>query len=157
MQTQPYPFSESTLGINFKITDALDTFSKSKDWVDRYRQLFKLADRNVPIDEHWRKDEYLIEGCESPVWLIHHFDQTQQRHFVMADSDSKIIKGLLVLILCNCNGQSSDTILKLELEQMLVKLDFGKYLTPSRSSGLLSVINKIKNNVTNLQNSNIEE
>ncbi|MCP3675455.1 MAG: SufE family protein [Gammaproteobacteria bacterium] len=157
MQTLPYPFSESTLGIDFKITDALDSFSKSKDWVDRYRQLFKLADRNIPIEDQWRKDEYLVEGCESPVWLMHHFDARQQRHFIIADSDSKIIKGLLVLILCNCNGQSSDTILEFNLEPMLVNLDFGKYLTPSRTSGLLTVINKIKNSVINLLNSNIEK
>ena len=144
MQSLPYPFSESTLGIDFTIKDALDSFSKSKNWVERYRQLFKLADRNFPIDEQWRKKEYLIEGCESPVWLIHHFDTKQQRHFVLADSDSKIIKGLLVLILCACNGQSSETILAFQLEPMLTKLDFGKYLTPSRASGLLSVIQKLQ-------------
>lgn len=148
MQTLPYPFSESTLGINFTIKDALASFSKSKNWVDRYRQLFKLADMIVPIEEDWRIEKNLVEGCESPVWLIHHFDQTQQLHYVVADSDSKIIKGLLVLILCNCNGQSSNTILEFDLEPMLVNLDFGKYLTPSRASGLLSVIHKIKNSVS---------
>ena len=152
MQTLPDPFSKSTLGINFTIKDALDSFSKSKNWVDRYRQLFTLADKNVPIDEQWRKDEYLIEGCESPVWLIHHFDTEQQRHFILADSDSKIIKGLLVLIICACNGQSSESILAFKLEPMLVNLDFGKYLTPSRSSGLLSVIHKIKNSIINTTN-----
>ena len=145
MQIIPYPFSESTLGIDYTIKDALDSFSTSKNWTERYRQLFKLADKIIPIEEQCRKDENLVEGCENSVWLIHYFDQTQQKHFVMADSDSKIIKGLLVLILCACNGQSSETILAFDLGPMLADLDFGKYMTPSRTSGLLSVIHKLQN------------
>jgi len=63
----------------------------------------------------------------------------------MADSDSKIIKGLLVLILSACNGQQTIEIAEIDLRTMLEQLDFGKYLTPSRSNGLLSVMQTIQN------------
>ena len=144
MNTLPYPFSESNLGIEFTLNQACHSLSELKNWSERYRQLFILANRITPLDEQWRVDSNLVEECESPVWLIHHYDLEQQKHYFLADSNSKIIKGLLVLILCSCNGQSKESIATIQLEPLLKQLDFGKYLTPSRSNGLLSVMAKIQ-------------
>ena len=143
MPPLPQPFSES-LGIDYTLQAACQSLAELKNWSERYRQLFKLADRITPLDNQWRIESNLVEGCESPVWLIHHYDQQQQKHYFLADSDSKIIKGLLVLILCSCNGQNAESIASFQLEPLLKNLDLGKYLTPSRTNGLLSVFAMIQ-------------
>jgi len=144
MDSLPYPFSESKLGIKLTIDEFSTSLSSLKNWTERYRQLFKLADFIIPLEDKWRIDDYLVEGCENPVWLIYQYDKEQQKHYFMADSDSKIIKGLLTLILSACNGQQTKTIQGFDLESTINNLDFGKYLTPSRTNGLLAVMAEIR-------------
>ncbi len=145
----PAPFSKSQLGVDITISELSRSLSNLDNWMQRYRQLFKLADLIIPLEDIWKVDKYLIEGCENPVWLIHHYDSIQMKHYFMADSDSKIIKGLLALLLAACNGHKGDEIVTFDLKLLLEKLDFGKYLTPSRTNGLLSVMNKIFNYCNN--------
>ncbi|MFT5520623.1 MAG: cysteine desulfuration protein SufE [Enterobacterales bacterium] len=144
MSTLPLAFLESTLGTDLNIDDINHNMGLLNNWTDRYRQLFKLANELIPLPEDYKNASYLVEGCENAVWLHHYFDQQSNKHYFMADSESKIIKGLLVIILSSCNQQSSSTILAVDLNTILQQLDFGRYLTPSRTNGLLSVMDKIK-------------
>lgn len=143
MSQIPAPFTRSGPGIDTSLEDVCDSLASLKNWTERYRQIFKLADMITPMSSELRLDTNLVEGCESPVWLVHYFDTDEQKHYFVADSDSKIIKGLLFLILSGCNGQTSERISEIELRSLLKQLDLGKYLTPSRTNGLVSVMEKI--------------
>jgi len=145
MANIPSPFAESNLGIDFNYTDVGHAMAELGNWTERYKLLFQLVNRINSLDETYKIDNNLIEECESPVWLLHH--HYQDHHYFVADSDSKVIRGLLVIILCCCNGKHRDEILQLELELILKQLDLGKYLTPSRSNGLMSVMKQIKKSV----------
>jgi len=67
MNSLPCPFSESELGSNPTFEEIYNTLINLKNWTERYRQLFKLADLLPPLDELCRTDDNLVEGCESPV------------------------------------------------------------------------------------------
>lgn len=144
MNTAPLSFLKSTLGTDLTIDDINHSLGLLHNWTDRYRELFKLANELVALPEAYKNDEHLVEGCENAVWLHHYFDQQSNKHYFMADSDSKIIKGLLVIVLSTCNQQASNTILAVDLHNILQQLNFGKYLTPSRTNGLLAVMDEIK-------------
>ena len=144
MNITPLAFSESTLGTELTIDGITQTLGQLNNWTDRYRQLFKLANQLIPLADNYKVDSHLVEGCESAVWLHHHFDLQSNKHYFLADSDSKIIKGLLVIVLSTCNQQTSETILAVDLQTIIEQLNFGKYLTPSRTNGLLSVMVEIK-------------
>jgi cysteine desulfuration protein SufE len=144
MNNESLSFYESTLGTDLTIDDINHSLGLLSNWTDRYRQLFKLADEINSLPEDYKNDSYLVEGCENAVWLHHYFDQSSNKHYFRTDSDSKIIRGLLVIVLSTCNQQSSNVILAVDLNVILQQLNFGKYLTPSRTNGLLSVMEEIK-------------
>ncbi|MFT5451002.1 MAG: sulfur transfer protein SufE [Enterobacterales bacterium] len=144
MNTAPLSFFKSTLGTELTIGDINHSLGQMENWTDRYRQLFKLANQLTALPEDSKNDSHLVEGCESAVWLHHYFDPQSDKHYFLADSDSKIIKGLLVIVLSTCNQQSSKSILAVDLNTIFQQLNFGKYLTPSRTNGLLSVMDEIK-------------
>jgi cysteine desulfuration protein SufE len=144
MNSSALAFHESTLGTELTIDDINNSLGKLSNWTDRYKQLFKLANEIVPLSDLYKDDEHLVEGCENAVWLYHHFDQQSNKHYFLADSDSKIIKGLLVIVLSTCNQQASNKILAVDLKTILQQLNFGKYLTPTRTNGLLAVMDEIK-------------
>ena len=144
MSSLPLPFSESELGNGYSLEEAVESLTILKDWTQRYRQLFKLAAKIKPLQEQYKLEKHLVEGCESQVWMLHHFDRQHQKHYFIADSESKIIKGLLVLVLCSCSNKTTEELRTVNFEKLLKSLDFGKYLTPSRSNGLLSVIKKMQ-------------
>lgn len=142
--TIPAPFSDSHIGIDITMEQVCQSLTELDHWSERYRQLFILADKNNVLDKPYRQEQYLVDGCENSVWLLHYHEPQQDKHYFVADSDSKIIRGLLVLILSGCNGQKADDIISIQLQPLLKQLDFGKYLTPSRTNGLLSVMDKIR-------------
>ena len=144
MENTSILFTSSDLGIGYTLQDCCNSLTHLNNWQERYRQLFKLASKIIPLSDDLKLDKYLVKGCENSVWLHHYFDNVEQKHYFLADSNSKIIQGLLVIILSAVNGQTAKVILSIQLEPLLLSLQLGKYLTPSRANGLVSVMNKIQ-------------
>lgn len=119
----------------------IQRFQQESSWEQRYRLLLQLA-RQMPAFPHTaRQDKYRIQGCESRVWLLH--QQHHDKHFFIADSDSRIIKGLLALLIGFANGKKAQTITELELPSLLSQLKLDKHLSPSRNNGLNAVLEQI--------------
>lgn len=113
----------------------------AKNQQQRYRLLMQLAEQlsNKPAI---RLAEHQVHGCESPLWLQ---VQAQDDHFVLSiDTDSRLLKGLAVILLEQLNHQSSEVIQAFELESLLQELALDRYINSSRQNGLHALVNNIK-------------
>lgn len=127
-------------------TNVLDMLRKEKSWDARYRQLMLLGKKALLADypHNIRTDENLIAGCESQAWLCHSIDTDSQKLTFYADSDAKIIRGLLALVLDICNGQTAQQIAGIDFEEIFAELGLQQHLSPSRGNGLLAIIAKLR-------------
>lgn len=112
-------------------------------WDARYRQLLLLGKQLSAMPAEQRSEDTLIQGCESKAWLSWQRAADGSLHF-SADSDAKIIRGLLALILDMCNGQTAAAIRQLDFEQAFAELGLQQHLSPSRGNGLRAIVDRIR-------------
>lgn len=124
------------------INDVVETFEFLDDWEDKYKYIIDLG-RNLPaFDEKFMTEENRVHGCTSRVWLIH--DYRDGKIIFKGESDAHIVRGLVALILMIFSGQSPDEILTIEARDTLDLLGLEKHLSPMRTNGLFSMVEKIK-------------
>lgn len=96
------------------------------------------------FDSEWHRDEFLVQGCESKAWLLHYQDPVTNQHFWAFDSDARIVKGLIILLLVQLNGLRAEELAHAKPELLLSELQLQQNISQSRSNGLQAVLNKIK-------------
>lgn len=129
---------------NDSSTEILDKFMKVRSWDSRHREIMLLGKQLTRISRSERNEESLISGCESLAWLVAEKDSTGLFYY-RADSDAKIIRGLLVIVLAAYNGKSADEIISFNIDDYFNKLGLMQHLSPSRGNGVLAIVEKIKN------------
>jgi len=118
-----------------------DEFAMFDDWEDRYNYLIDLGKDLPLIDPALKTDDRLIKGCQSRVWL---HAQTQDGNVTYtADSDAIITKGLIALMVRVLSGQKPEDIVHAELS-FIDDIHLREHLSPTRSNGLVSMINQMK-------------
>lgn len=127
---------------NDAIQDAIiEEFSMFDDWLDKYDYLISLADSLPIIDESKRTERYLIDGCQSRVWVSAELvDGTM--HYT-ADSDAIITKGIIALLVRVMNGRTPAEAAHLDL-YFVDAIGLGENLSPTRSNGLRAMIQQMK-------------
>lgn len=124
-----------------EIQDSIvEDFTMLDDWMDRYSMLIDLGKDCPLIDEKYRNDNYLINGCQSRVWL--HAEMKDGKMFLTADSDAVITKGIINLLVKTFSGQKPVDILAADMS-FLDKIGLKEHLSPTRSNGLLSMVEQI--------------
>ncbi|MBR5855702.1 MAG: SufE family protein [Bacteroidales bacterium] len=119
----------------------IEEFSIFTDWLDKYEYIIELG-KGVPvIDEKAKRDENLIKGCQSRVWLDC-WQEDGRLHFA-ADSDAIITKGIISLLIRVYNGQQPKDILASNLS-FIDAIGLQENLSPTRANGLVSMIKQIK-------------
>ena len=119
----------------------LQQIAQANSWESRYRFLMKLGStENLPFDEESKIEENLVSGCESNVWLV--AEQHNSKIIIRASSDSKIVRGLLVIIL---NEIEQHGIEQFDLAGCLTKYHLANHLSESRTNGLQHVYQQILN------------
>jgi cysteine desulfuration protein SufE len=116
-------------------------FDNFDDWMDKYNYLIELGKSLPLIDEKYKVESNLIEGCQSRVWLHADFDGNLI-HFT-ADSDAVITKGIANLLIRVFTGHTPQEIMDSSTD-FLNDIGLTQHLSPSRSNGLLSMIKQIK-------------
>jgi cysteine desulfuration protein SufE len=116
-------------------------FSLFEDWMDRYNHLIGMAKEMKIIDEKYRVQNNLINGCQSRVWL--HAAYQDGKVYFSADSDAVITKGLVSLMIRVLDGQSPDDIINSDME-FLDKIGLKEHLSPTRSNGLTAMVKQMK-------------
>jgi cysteine desulfuration protein SufE len=119
------------------IKEDLDFFD---DELDKYQYLIDLGKKLEPMDESQKKDEYLVQGCTSQVWLIPKIQENKL--YLVGTSDAVIVKGLVYVILQIFNGRSLREINNFDIN-ILNELGLTEIITPNRQSGVQGMIKKI--------------
>lgn len=121
--------------------EIIEEFSLLDDWMDKYQMLIDLGNGQPPLDDTYKREQNLIEGCQSRVWL-HATSQDGLLHFE-ADSDAIITKGLIALLIRAFSDHTAQEILDSDVS-FINTIGLTQHLSPTRSNGLLSMIKKIK-------------
>ena len=118
-------------------------FARAGAWEERYRELIQLGKQLPVIPTEWRGEEQELPGCESQVWLLAQPDAEGCWHFA-ADSQARIVRGLLAVVLAALNHQSTQHILSFDMEGYFDRLQLAKHLSPSRGNGLRAMVTAIR-------------
>jgi len=130
------------------LDEIVSNFELLDEWDDRYRYLIELGKGLKPLSEEAHNDTNKVRGCASQVWLESRREggpgpQTQL-HF-LGDSDAHIVRGLVALALAIFSGRQASEILATDAFAIYERLGLAAHLTPQRSNGVRSMIERIKN------------
>lgn len=127
--------------INEIQSELVDEFSMFDDWMDRYEYMIDLGKSLPMIDSQYKKEENLIKGCQSKVWL--HAELQDGKIVYTADSDAIITKGIVSILIRTFTNQSPSEILKAKTD-FIDEIGLKEHLSPTRANGLVSMIKQIK-------------
>ena len=113
-------------------------------WQQKYRQIMLLGKQLPVIPEVLKVDDALVKGCESKVWLYIDFDHTENSLVLAGDSDTRIVKGLLALILALYNGLTPEQAAQINAYDEFERLGLISHLSPSRGNGIKAMVDKIQ-------------
>ena len=122
----------------------LTEIAQAKDWQAKYRVLMQLGKKLPAIPEKMKQPELLVKGCESRAWLLHYHDKASDKHYFVLDSEARIVKGLMAIMLCLVNGMTTAELCKFDLWHKFDQLALKPYLSQSRGNGLLAMAERIK-------------
>jgi len=129
------------MDINEKQERIIREFELLPDWQERYKYIIKLGSKLETLDESEKKDENLVRGCQSQVWLTAHIEDGKV--IFRADSDAAITKGLVSLMVRFYSGHEPDTIINTNPD-FIQKIGMAEHLSPTRSNGLASMVKQMK-------------
>lgn len=121
---------------NFKILET---------WEERYKYIIQLGKKLPPLDASFQTDEYKVRGCSSSVWMTSEKisdDPVKVRFF--ADSDAAIVKGLVAILLIVYSNKTPREIVDIDIKDIFSRLGLANHLSPTRTNGFYSMVEKIK-------------
>ena len=121
--------------------EIIEEFSVFDDWMDRYSLLIDMGNALPPLDEKYKTENYLIEGCQSRVWLYAQFVDGKVEY--QAESDALIVKGIVSLLIRVLSGHTPKEILETDL-YFIERIGLREHLSPNRSNGLVSMLKQMK-------------
>lgn len=121
--------------------ELIEDFSFYEDWMEKYEYIIQLGKELPLIDEQYKKDEYIIKGCQSKVWL--HPEVNEGKVHFTADSDAVITKGLVSLMVKVLSGHTPQEIANADL-YFIDQIGLKDHLSPTRANGLLSMVKQMK-------------
>ena len=121
--------------------EIIEEFAGFDDWMDKYQLLIDLGSEQEPLDERYKTESNLIDGCQSRVWLQADFDG-KRIHF-SAESDALIVKGIVTLLIRVLSDATPQEILDAEL-YFIDEIGLKEHLSPTRSNGLLAMVKQMR-------------
>lgn len=121
--------------------EVIEEFSDFDDWMDRYQLLIDLGNEQESLPAEYKTDEYLIDGCQSRVWI--YCEEKEGKLYFHTESDALIVKGLSSLLSKVLSGHTAEEILDTEL-YFIDKIGLSEHLSPTRSNGLVSMVKQMK-------------
>ena len=119
----------------------IDEFSLLDEWMDRYALLIEMGNTLPGLDDKYKTESNLIEGCQSRVWL--HVYYTDGKVFFQGESDAVIVKGIIALLIRVLSGHTPQEILDADLF-FIELIGLREHLSPTRSNGLVSMLKQMK-------------
>ena len=127
--------------INEAQDEVIEEFSDFTDWMDKYQLLIDLGNEQEPLDDKYKTESNLIDGCQSRVWL--QADYVDGKIVFTAESDALIVKGIIALLIRVLSGHTPQEILAADL-YFIDRIGLKDHLSPTRSNGLLAMVKQIR-------------
>ena len=127
--------------INETQDEIIEEFLDFDDWMDRYQLLIDLGSEQEPLDDKYKTEQNLIDGCQSRVWL--QADLVDGRIHFQAESDALIVKGIVTLLVRVLSDHTPQEILDADL-YFIERIGLREHLSPTRSNGLLAMLRQMK-------------
>lgn len=127
--------------INELQDNIIEEFSVFDDWMDKYALLIDLGNSLAPLDDKYKTENNLIEGCQSRVWL--QADYVDGKVIFKGESDAVIVKGIVSLLINVLSGHTPQEILDNEL-YFIEKIGLKEHLSPTRSNGLVAMLKQMR-------------
>ena len=121
--------------------EIIEEFSGFDDWMDKYQLLIDLGNEQAPLDEKYKTESNLIDGCQSRVWL--QCDYTDGMLHFTAESDALIVKGIIALLIRVLTDHTPQEIIDADL-YFIDRIGLKEHLGPTRSNGLLAMMKQMK-------------
>ena len=131
--------------------EIIEEFSGFDDWMDKYQLLIDLGNEQEPLEDQYKTEQNLIDGCQSRVWLVADFikEESGKRkeesgviHF-RAESDALIVKGIVALLIRVLSDHTPQEILEADL-YFIEAIGLKEHLSPTRSNGLLAMVKQMR-------------
>jgi cysteine desulfuration protein SufE len=130
--------------MNNTLETLLSQFELLTEWEDRYRLLIEIGNSIDSLDETDKIEVNQVQGCMSQVWMV--IDRVDDNAiFFRADSNSVIVKGLIVLLLGLYSGHSPREIMAIDVDSVFNKMGLNRHLSPNRRNGFYSMVLHLKN------------
>jgi cysteine desulfuration protein SufE len=130
--------------------EIIEEFAGLDDWMDKYQLLIDLGNEQTPLDEQYKTESNLIDGCQSRVWLQADLvgmknEKGEMRNVIhfSAESDALIVKGIVSLLIRVLSDHTPQEILDADL-YFIDEIGLKEHLSPTRSNGLLAMIKQIR-------------
>ena len=123
--------------------EIIEEFAGFDDWMDKYQLLIDLGNEQEPLEEKYKTEQNLIDGCQSRVWLV--ADEVKESgviHF-RAESDALIVKGIVALLIRVLSDHTPQDILDADL-YFIEEIGLKEHLSPTRSNGLLAMVKQMR-------------
>lgn len=133
---------ESIRSINDTQDSIIEAFNEMEDWMDKYQLLIDMGGSLASIEEQYKQPQFLIEGCQSRVWL--HTSFVDGKILLEAESDAVIVKGIVYLLIQVLSERTPQEILDADL-YFIDKIGLKDHLSPTRANGLISMVRQIRN------------
>ncbi|KAB0286357.1 cysteine desulfurase sulfur acceptor subunit CsdE [Vibrio fortis] len=137
-----HSFPDSPFGATITSDDIVEKMATFHGWEDRYRQVIQWGKKLPQMPEELKSEQVTVAGCESQVWLVAQQDGDVW-HFC-ADSDARIVRGLIALVMAAFDGRTSQQIQAFDIDNYFAKIGLIDHLSPSRGNGLKAIVEQIK-------------
>ncbi|WP_323954319.1 SufE family protein [Aeromonas hydrophila] len=131
------------IGVEPDANSIRQQFAAANGWENQYRLIIQLGKQLPALPGEWQQEAFRLKGCESQAWLKGEKGEDGNWHFA-CDSDARIVRGLIVIVLAALNHQSSTAIQAFDMEKYFSELGLEKHLSPSRGNGLRAIVLAIR-------------
>ena len=121
--------------------NVIEEFADFDDWMDKYALLIDLGNSLPPLEEKYKTESNLIEGCQSRVWL--QADYVDGKILFKGESDAVIVKGIVSLLISILSDHTPQEILDADL-YFIEKIGLKEHLSPTRSNGLVAMVKQMR-------------
>ncbi|MDF5705426.1 SufE family protein [Aeromonas hydrophila subsp. hydrophila] len=131
------------IGVEPDANSIRQQFAAAHGWENQYRLIIQLGKQLPALPGEWQQEAFRLKGCESQAWLKGEKSEDGCWHFA-CDSDARIVRGLIVIVLAALNHQSSAAIQDFDMEGYFSELGLERHLSPSRGNGLRAIVLAIR-------------
>ncbi|MFQ2133313.1 SufE family protein [Aeromonas hydrophila] len=135
--------SYTRIGVEPDANSIRQQFAAAHGWENQYRLIIQLGKQLPALPGKWQQEAFRLKGCESQAWLKGEKDEDGYWHFA-CDSDARIVRGLIVIVLAALNHQPAAAIHSFDMEGYFSELGLEKHLSPSRGNGLRAIVSAIR-------------